>query len=401
MWIPADAKEVERAARAGELEESPAFDAKAQLPENRKKNADLAVDVAAMSTDGGVLLYGVAEDDAGVPSVLQPLVLAGARERVDQIVRTSISEPPAIEVRAYPRAEDPATGYLLVIVPQSPRAPHQVVVRDSFRFYGRGPTGNRVLTESDIARLYERRAAWEIDREAYLNMVVAKSAGRLGADATGYGVMHAFVKPVGGSAELAEAWLRPREGEHRIQWFMRQAARSSLAERFSPSLTQPHRWRQYDADSWRITTDDSDRQDLTDLFDLDVFLDGSTRLMYGRATDAVPNSSQPWFLELGVAGALDQFLITTGALLEEVGYFGMVDVGVEVVNIAGAVSGIGAQAHDGPRPYRSASYRRTARLAASQAGEPKTLADRLISPLVRAVSGYPELDVWEYQPRRR
>ena len=63
MWVPRDASEIEEAARSGALEETTSFDAKAELPSS-KKNADLAVDIAAMSTDGGVLLYGVAEDDS-------------------------------------------------------------------------------------------------------------------------------------------------------------------------------------------------------------------------------------------------------------------------------------------------------------------------------------------------
>lgn len=60
------------------------------------KNADLAVDVAAMTTDGGVLLYGVAEDEHGRPTVPRPMELAGTAERVGQIVASSISEVPTL-----------------------------------------------------------------------------------------------------------------------------------------------------------------------------------------------------------------------------------------------------------------------------------------------------------------
>ncbi len=58
------------------------------------RGKDLAIDVAAMATDGGSLLYGLGEDENGRPTVPQPFELAGARERVDQIVQTFISEPP-------------------------------------------------------------------------------------------------------------------------------------------------------------------------------------------------------------------------------------------------------------------------------------------------------------------
>src|SRR5690349_12271793 len=141
MWVPKDADEIERAARAGELPETPSFDAKADLP-SAKKNSDIATDVAAMTTDGGALLYGVAEDDNERPTIPQPIMLAGAADRIGQVVSTSITEVPYIDTREYPCADDPARGYLLVIVPQSARAPHQVTVGSDLRFYGRGAKGN-------------------------------------------------------------------------------------------------------------------------------------------------------------------------------------------------------------------------------------------------------------------
>lgn len=95
MWVPTEASEIERAATAGELPETPSFDAKETLPTSGK-NADLAVDVAAMTTDGGVLLYGVAEDEHGRPTVPRPMELAGTAERVGQIVASSISEVPTL-----------------------------------------------------------------------------------------------------------------------------------------------------------------------------------------------------------------------------------------------------------------------------------------------------------------
>jgi hypothetical protein len=128
----------------------------------------LAVDVAAMSTDGGALLYGIGEDDHGRPTIPTPILLTGVADRVDQIVSTSVTEVPYIDVRAYPCADDPSKGYLLVIVPQSPRAPHQVAVGGNLRFYGRGATGNRILTEGDVARLYQRRQTWEVDADSLL-----------------------------------------------------------------------------------------------------------------------------------------------------------------------------------------------------------------------------------------
>jgi hypothetical protein len=121
MWIPHDAAEIEAAAHRGDLEETSTFDAKADLPE-RKKNASLAVDVAAMSTDGGALLYGVAEDEHKQPTIPQPIALAGAADRVAQIVQTSITEVPHIEFREYPALATPLRAICSCSC-RSPRAP--------------------------------------------------------------------------------------------------------------------------------------------------------------------------------------------------------------------------------------------------------------------------------------
>src|SRR4051794_21745468 len=119
MWVPSDVNDIEDAVKNGRVEETEAFDAKAELPASRKKNVTLAVDVAAMSTDGGALLYGIGEDDDEQPTVLRPIDLAGAAERVSGIVSASITEVPYYFTREYRCADDASKGYLLVVVPQS------------------------------------------------------------------------------------------------------------------------------------------------------------------------------------------------------------------------------------------------------------------------------------------
>lgn len=78
MWIPTSEQDILSVINAGDLVETATFDAKATLPTRGK---DLAIDVAAMATDGGTLLYGLAEDDNGWPTVPQPFKLAGAHTR--------------------------------------------------------------------------------------------------------------------------------------------------------------------------------------------------------------------------------------------------------------------------------------------------------------------------------
>lgn len=192
MWIPRDADEIEHAARRGNLTETPSFDAKADLP-SPNKNASLAVDVAAMTTAGGALLYGIGEDAQGQPTIPQPIALAGQADRVAQIVATSIMEVPYFEPHEFPCADDPSRGYLLLLVPASARAPHQVTVGKDLRFYGRDAKGNRILTEGEVARLYARRQEWEQDRDTLLDRLVSEAVHQARGDLVH---AYAFVRPV-------------------------------------------------------------------------------------------------------------------------------------------------------------------------------------------------------------
>jgi hypothetical protein len=93
VWIPTSEQDILSANDAGDLIETATFDAKVSLPAKGKLK-DLAIDVAAMATDGGSLLYELGEDEYDRLTVPQPFELAGARVRIDQLVRIFISEPP-------------------------------------------------------------------------------------------------------------------------------------------------------------------------------------------------------------------------------------------------------------------------------------------------------------------
>src|SRR5260370_32799789 len=110
----------------------------------------------ARATGGGVLCYGVAEDANRQASVLSPLKLEGARERIDQIVQAGIAEAPYIEIRQIATLADPTRGYVLVLVPLSSRAPQMVTVNGDNRFYRRSGTRNVPMNEFEVATMYER-----------------------------------------------------------------------------------------------------------------------------------------------------------------------------------------------------------------------------------------------------
>lgn len=233
MWQPASETEILAAIEAEDMGETATFDAKVALPA-KGKSKDLAIDVAAMANDGGTLLYGIGEDENRRPTIPQPFRLAGARERVDQIVRTSISEPPAIEVHALPTDDDLSLGYLLVSVPPSLRAPHMVTVGKEYRYYGRGATGNTPLSEGEVARLYERRQRWEIDRSAMLEQVIDLAQIPPHED---YAFLHLIARPVVPDEDMLD---KARGDQHVEQFLNRQFSDALSAKvfstRYSPDL---------------------------------------------------------------------------------------------------------------------------------------------------------------------
>lgn len=191
MWIPNNEQDIINAVTTNSLEETIIFDAKKEIP---PKNVDVAKDVSAMAnTAGGVILFGVEEDASGRPSILSPFELKGQREKIDSIIRTSISEIPVFNISAIESHTDSAKGYIVLVIPPSERAPHQVIVKGDRRFYGRGETGNYVLSEPEIARLYERR---QLSTQNLLPVLKEQIKNAPITEHRGFVHLHLVIKPV-------------------------------------------------------------------------------------------------------------------------------------------------------------------------------------------------------------
>jgi hypothetical protein len=291
VWIPKSAVEIEDAAKRGDLEETQTFEAKAALPVP-KKNHDVAVDVGAMTVVGGSLVYGLGEDTNKRLTILSPLTLGGAPERVAQIVETSILEPPFIRVQALPLDADAAKGYLLIVVPQSARAPHQVISGDDMRYYGRGAKGNRILSEAEVAALYARRERWEVDRERLLNDEVARAPE---ADPR-LGYVVAFARPVVPDDAMVERVTS--SGDELLSVLVESSrtwgdVRSEGGDRsYGPDLRTAFRvWRRGTA-GWRIST--GAEQDPEPMYTarIDLDFDGTSHFFCGRVADTTTTNPQ-------------------------------------------------------------------------------------------------------------
>lgn len=399
MWVPASATEIEAAARAGELIETSSFDVKAALPA-RGRNSDLATDVAAMSTDGGVLLYGVAEDQHRQPTVPAPITLAGLPERVDQIVQTSVMEAPYIDVRTYPSEQDAGVGYLLVIVPQSARAPHQVTVGGDLRFYGRGATGNRLLTEGEIARLYRRREEWEQDREALLAQAIAAAPFEPQPDLA---FMHGFARPVAPDQAIWDRAVERSGGRDALHRALANAAAERrTTQDYAPGLHGGPRWHRVGADAWRLSTQverEPGPRAARYVVSVEANIDGRGHLFCGRAAErrsaraeASKDEAPLVIYESIIAGNLGGFLALMGALYAAGGYHGHVDIGGAVAGLQGGYSSTIPQHGFYTNPYNAETYPRTERVAAAALAEPAVIVRRMLRHLFEATIGRGDFD---------
>jgi hypothetical protein len=239
MWIPKNENDIVSAVTNRSLEETVTFDAKKEIP---AKNIETAKDVSALAnTGGGVLLYGVDEDTNGRPTVLSPLLLEGQRERIDQIIRTSVDEVPGFKISVIETENDDSRGYLIVVVPPSDRAPHMVVVKDERRFYGRGETGNYVLSQSEVARLYERRRGVALNILPVLEKAIEDAPL---ADNEEYAHLHLVARPVFVDEKLFARALSVGQSEKELLHVLVQGVMdaSIYNDQYSPDFQTSSGW---------------------------------------------------------------------------------------------------------------------------------------------------------------
>jgi hypothetical protein len=118
------------------------------------KNEEIAKDIAAMTVNGGVLLYGVDEDKGTcVATELAPFPIAGIEERLRHVSGMRIDPVPDLQVHVIPSSGDPSVGIVAVAISASALAPHQA----NKRFPCRRGTITDYLDQREVERLYRQR----------------------------------------------------------------------------------------------------------------------------------------------------------------------------------------------------------------------------------------------------
>lgn len=151
MWIPQTWKDIELA--IGTLSENEALDFKRDLAPGKKLN-DIAKDAAAMSLQGGVILIGVDEHN-NLATSITPVPLAGAVERIRQVLDTRVSPGLGVEIQKLTKDTGDKDGVIALTVPPSWSSPHQF----DHRFPARSGSTTRWLSESELEGLFARRTS--------------------------------------------------------------------------------------------------------------------------------------------------------------------------------------------------------------------------------------------------
>lgn len=329
-WIPRTVEDVEAAVEHGDVTETHHLDFKAFTHAEgdedaiRVPSATVAKTVAGLAVDGGVLVLGVAEDKPNRRFVCAPRRLTGLRDSVDRIIGASIK--PSLRVTINELSRDDGTGYLAVLVPASPRAPHQ----HAGRYYGRGDTESRVLEDPEVRMLMARH----LERRQGMEALLAAEVARDPAPPEMRDTARLFVvaQPVSADPRLLldavpdrdlATWVTSLSGT-RLYY-------SNLG--YSPGLNESHnvarRAHGVSRSSYAIDNDrtvplkNGERpNDLTSVVDLEIREDGGLRLYYGRASDHAPRNSGEMMMGTAIVGEVASVIELARYVSEQASFHG-------------------------------------------------------------------------------
>jgi hypothetical protein len=406
MWHPRSADELVKAIEAGALpHEAAGFDVKAQLPVP-KASGDIAVDVAAMATDGGVIIYGISEDKAVMTFGISPVDLAGVRERISDVVAAHVRERIEFSVHLLPLADDPAKGFVVVDIPASLRAPHMVETKNEYRYYGRVAGGNAMLTEAQVALLYDRRQKLEAESHQALDAAIAAALPLLAPRPGFRGHLHLVAHPL-----LSDRWLRRRAwpGDDGLE--LGAAVINAQAAIHFRTPRQPeivdvmdHAHNQPTFDGFAIVNPpapgtspvSADRR----VSRIEVLDDGTTRYFHSAVAIKREDPALYEIMDSAIAQITAHFVELAGCLLDAGKYHGPVDVFAAVIGAGGACSadwsGRGPAAPFEVSVVPGDDYRSQVRMPSTRlVAEPCEVAMALLARLLRAIRPKHFPDPWQ------
>lgn len=330
MWLPRTTQDLLSALDS--ISETASLEFKEALPV-RSKNADIAIDVTAMTTDGGVIIYGVAEDKTAGTFSPKPFDLMGQRERIVSIVESRVGGSPYIETFALDDPDTPGFGYIVVHVPASPTAPH--LVEDS-GFWGRTDQGNRRLTQGDVDRLYQRRESWQTSSTQLIKNARSACSYVAGTVKT-LGVYHLVVQPVIAPKSVRETAL-PGDNAQALLQMLNEVSNGidfvSVSEFQLQALFHSVTKKTYEG----IRLVEPPGTDEFVQMELEVQDDGGLRFDLGTAVIFSKSDGSRIVFDVEIAQSTALILALAGRLYSLADYHGLVNIAAIIDNGEGAIS---------------------------------------------------------------
>jgi hypothetical protein len=143
-----------RAVEGGLLNENHWVELKKSIPNVPRSNEELARDLASLAVDGGTLIVGVQEKDSHAEKVIG-VELKGVQERIEQAAESHIHPRLYFRVRPIRHPGDPDLACVVVEIPASGQAPHQV----DFVYYGRSEMRKDRLADDRVREIMASRSA--------------------------------------------------------------------------------------------------------------------------------------------------------------------------------------------------------------------------------------------------
>jgi hypothetical protein len=361
--------------------------------------------MAQFAIDGGVLIIGVDDKDKTKPPQLTPVDLEGLPERLDQIARTVVDEPLHIRHQTIEAPGEPGKGYVLLIVPPSPSAPHMV----DGKYYGRGDTTKHVLPDAEVQRLHLLALRRQHDAEDLLEKEVRLDP--FPAKFRRHAHLFGIAQPVSAQRDLLQQILKDPEGWHHFIYSKIRSgtAGQPLGDDLSPRGWSPDLPKASEisrrARGWALSSfgmrpgrkvvppeplnvDLFQRQEKR-LLDLEIREDGGLRLFCGRASDTFGPSSIECVVEALTLGLMKRLVLAAVAVADATAYFGQWDLGVAGTGLRDVVSLRLIQTTDeDPTPFSEDEYRETTRVTYERlTKDPDGIVEELTGQLNRALGG--------------
>lgn len=262
-----------------------------------------------------------------------------------------------------------------------------LTIDNDSRFYGRGATGNRRLTEGEVARLYERRERWNADRSAELDRVVDAMPFQFGYEIDQVGPIVVTLRPV----TSHEGLVRVAAAGADVIEFLRQTVREEgrLSDPYpdhgNTGIESVYQAGPVGANRWVLSRENDPATPYQSMVDIEA--DGGFTYWHSPTINVIARRGQPdrqIFMEIAAVRALHQAVACANRIYSAAKYRGPIDIGVAVLGIENAISGTLAQGFGDGIRYGAPEFRATGRVNAYDVERPSTVVRELLSPLFDA-----------------